>query len=102
MISLCVLRPLDFAQHVSFENADIGQCPSLEPEARPPEDEDKPIHSTVLIQPETDGEKEKPGTPPDKASPPPPTPSLASALVSTDHFTQGKLESFSYKAKIKN
>ncbi|EOB08656.1 Laminin subunit alpha-2, partial [Anas platyrhynchos] len=74
--------PLDFAQHVSFENADIGQCPSLEPEARPPEDEDKPIHSTVLIQPETDGEKEKPGTPPDKASPPPPTPSLASALDS--------------------
>uniref|UniRef100_A0A8B9UA09 Laminin subunit alpha-2 n=1 Tax=Anas zonorhyncha TaxID=75864 RepID=A0A8B9UA09_9AVES len=60
--------PLDFAQHVSFENADIGQCPSLEPEARPPEDEDKPIHSTVLIQPETDGEKEKPGTPPDKDS----------------------------------
>ncbi|XP_068533568.1 laminin subunit alpha-2 isoform X1 [Anas acuta] len=74
--------PLDFAQHVSFENADIGQCPSLEPEARPPEDEDKPIHSTVLIQPEPDGEKEKPGMPPDKASPPPPTPSLASALDS--------------------
>uniref|UniRef100_A0A8B9EMM7 Laminin subunit alpha-2 n=1 Tax=Anser cygnoides TaxID=8845 RepID=A0A8B9EMM7_ANSCY len=74
--------PMDFAQAVSFENADIGQCPSLEPEVRPPEDEDKPTHSTVLIQPEPDGEKEKPGTPPDKASPPPPTPSLASALDS--------------------
>lgn len=85
---------MDFAQAVSFENADIGQCPSLEPEVRPPEDEDKPTHSTVLIQPEPDGEKEKPGTPPDKASPPPPTPSLASALVSTDHFTQVKLEKF--------
>ncbi|KAM9261102.1 laminin subunit alpha-2 [Cariama cristata] len=74
--------PMDFAQPVSFENADIGQCPSLEPEVRPPEDEDKPIHTTVLIQPEpdTNGEKERPRTPP--ASPPPPTPSLSSALDS--------------------
>uniref|UniRef100_A0A663M1U5 Laminin subunit alpha-2 n=1 Tax=Athene cunicularia TaxID=194338 RepID=A0A663M1U5_ATHCN len=63
--------PMDFAQPVSFENADIGQCPSLEPEVRPPEDEDKPIHTTVLIQPEpdTNGEKESPRTTP--ASPPP-------------------------------
>ncbi|XP_050565519.1 laminin subunit alpha-2 [Cygnus atratus] len=76
--------PMDFAQSVSFENADIGQCPSLEPEVRPPEDEDKPIHSTVLIQPEPDGEKEKPGTPPDKTSPPPPTPSLASDSCAAD------------------
>uniref|UniRef100_A0A8C3JKK0 Laminin subunit alpha-2 n=1 Tax=Calidris pygmaea TaxID=425635 RepID=A0A8C3JKK0_9CHAR len=37
--------PMDFAQPVSFENADIGRCPSLEPEVRPPEDEDKPIHT---------------------------------------------------------
>ncbi|NXI45933.1 LAMA2 protein, partial [Galbula dea] len=74
--------PMDFAQPVSFENADIGQCPSLEPEVRPPEDEDKPIHTTVLIQPEavTDGERERPRTTP--ASPPPPTPSLSSALDS--------------------
>ncbi|NXJ43448.1 LAMA2 protein, partial [Ciconia maguari] len=74
--------PMDFAQPVSFENADIGQCPSLEPEVRPPEDEDKPIHTTVLIQPEPDthGEKERPRTTP--ASPPPPTPSLSSALDS--------------------
>ncbi|NXI71600.1 LAMA2 protein, partial [Anseranas semipalmata] len=74
--------PMDFAQPVSFENADIGRCPSLEPEVRPPEDEDKPIHSTVLIQPEPDVEKEKPGMPPARASPPPPTPSLSSALDS--------------------
>ncbi|KFP20583.1 Laminin subunit alpha-2, partial [Egretta garzetta] len=70
--------PMDFAQPVSFENADIGRCPSLEPEVRPPEDEDKPIHTTVLIQPEpdTNGEKEGP------TSPPPPTPSVSSALDS--------------------
>ncbi|NWW94726.1 LAMA2 protein, partial [Rhynochetos jubatus] len=74
--------PMDFAQPVSFENADIGRCPSLEPEVRPPEDEDKPIQTTVLIQPEpdTNGEKERPGATP--ASPPPPTPSLSSALGS--------------------
>ncbi|XP_072711933.1 laminin subunit alpha-2 [Ciconia boyciana] len=76
--------PMDFAQPVSFENADIGQCPSLEPEVRPPEDEDKPIHTTVLIQPEpdTNGEKERPRTTP--ASPPPPTPSLSSDSCAAD------------------
>ncbi|KAM9241384.1 laminin subunit alpha-2 [Leptosomus discolor] len=70
--------PMDFAQPVSFENADIGRCPSLEPEVRPPEDEDKPIHTTVLIQPEPDINGEKERVPP--ASPPPPTPSLSPAL----------------------
>uniref|UniRef100_A0A8C0EGH7 Basement membrane-specific heparan sulfate proteoglycan core protein n=1 Tax=Bubo bubo TaxID=30461 RepID=A0A8C0EGH7_BUBBB len=76
--------PMDFAQPVSFENADIGQCPSLEPEVRPLEDEDKPIHTTVLIQPEpdTNGEKERPRTTP--ASPPPPTPSLSSDSCAAD------------------
>ncbi|XP_065536989.1 laminin subunit alpha-2 isoform X6 [Lathamus discolor] len=74
--------PMDFAQPVSFENADIGRCPSLEPEVRPPEDEDKPIHTTVLIQPEpdTNGEKERPGTL--SASLPPPLPSLPAAFDS--------------------
>ncbi|KFQ08655.1 Laminin subunit alpha-2, partial [Leptosomus discolor] len=72
--------PMDFAQPVSFENADIGRCPSLEPEVRPPEDEDKPIHTTVLIQPEPDINGEKERVPP--ASPPPPTPSLSPALDS--------------------
>ncbi|NXI53031.1 LAMA2 protein, partial [Chloroceryle aenea] len=74
--------PMDFAQPVSFENADIGRCPSLEPEVRPPEDEDKPIHATVLVQPEpdTNGEKERPRTTP--ASPPPSISSLPSSLVS--------------------
>ncbi|NXM68933.1 LAMA2 protein, partial [Serilophus lunatus] len=71
--------PMDFAQPVSFENADIGRCPTLEPEVRPPEDEDKPTRATVLIQPEPDsnGEKEGPRIPP---ASPPPTPSLSSAL----------------------
>ncbi|KFV50912.1 Laminin subunit alpha-2, partial [Tyto alba] len=74
--------PMDFAQPVSFENADIGRCPSLEPEVRPPEDEDKPIHTAVLIQPEpdTNGKEERPRTTP--ASPPSPTPSLPLALDS--------------------
>ena len=91
---------MDFAQPVSFENADIGQCPSLEPEVRPPDDEDKPIHTTVLIQPEADtnGEKERPRTTP--ASPPPPTPSLSSARVSVDRFTQVKFEKFLFPCKI--
>lgn len=91
---------MDFAQPVSFENADIGRCPSLEPEVRPPEDEDKPVHATVLIQPEpdTNGDKERPETPP--GSPPPPTPSLSSALVSVDHFTQVKFEKLLFQGKI--
>ncbi|NWV29350.1 LAMA2 protein, partial [Origma solitaria] len=73
--------PMDFAQPVSFENADIGRCPTLEPEVRPPEDEDKPTRATVLVQPEpvTDGEEEGPRIPP---ASPPPTPSLLPALGS--------------------
>ncbi|NXF09299.1 LAMA2 protein, partial [Smithornis capensis] len=73
--------PMDFAQPVSFENADIGRCPTLEPEVKPPEGEDKPTHATVLIQPEpdTNGEKEGARVPP---ASPPPTPSLSSALDS--------------------
>ncbi|KAF4796257.1 Laminin subunit alpha-2 [Turdus rufiventris] len=73
--------PMDFAQPVSFENADIGRCPTLEPEVRPTEDEDKPTRATVLVQPEpeTNGEKEGPRIPPTS---PPPTPSLSSALDS--------------------
>ncbi|NXS34932.1 LAMA2 protein, partial [Pomatostomus ruficeps] len=73
--------PMDFAQPVSFENADIGRCPTLETEVRPLEDEDKPTRATVLVQPgpDTNGEKEGPRIPP---ASPPPTPSLTSALGS--------------------
>lgn len=92
--SLCVLSPMDFAQPVSFENADIGHCPSLEPEVRPPEDDDKPIHTAVLIQPEPDANGEKEGLRTTPASPPAPEPSLPSALVRVDHFTQVKFEKF--------
>ncbi|NWZ99333.1 LAMA2 protein, partial [Nesospiza acunhae] len=70
--------PMDFAQPVSFENADIGRCPTLEPEVRPTEDEDKPARATVLVQPEPDTNGEKEGPP----ASPPPTPSLSSALGS--------------------
>ncbi|NXY90099.1 LAMA2 protein, partial [Alcedo cyanopectus] len=79
--------PMDFAQPVSFENADIGRCPSLEPEVRPPEEEDKPVHVTVIIQPESDtnGEKERPRT---TASPPPSVSS--SSLVSDSLATEMK------------
>ncbi|NXW31629.1 LAMA2 protein, partial [Phaetusa simplex] len=79
--------PMDFAQPVSFENADIGQCPSLEPEVRPPEDEYKPIHTTVLIRPESDtnGEKERPRTTPASPSPPPSlSPALDSCAADTE------------------
>ncbi|NXA89607.1 LAMA2 protein, partial [Melanocharis versteri] len=73
--------PMDFAQPVSFENADIGRCPTLEPEVRPPEEEDKPTRATVLVQPEpdTNGEEEGPRIPP---ASPPPTPPLLPALGS--------------------
>ncbi|NXD23795.1 LAMA2 protein, partial [Spelaeornis formosus] len=73
--------PMDFGQPVSFENADIGRCPTLEPEVRAPEDEYEPTHATVLVQPEpdTNGEKEGPRIP---SASPPPTPSLSSALGS--------------------
>ncbi|NXA35500.1 LAMA2 protein, partial [Eudromia elegans] len=74
--------PMDFAQAVSFENADIGQCPSLEPEVRPPQEDDKPTHSTVVIQPTPDahGETESPRTPPPGIPPPLATPPQTSAL----------------------
>ncbi|XP_062428551.1 laminin subunit alpha-2 isoform X5 [Rhea pennata] len=76
--------PMDFAQPVSFENADIGQCPSLEPEARPPEEEDKPVYTTALVQLELDAyrEKESPRTTPPTVSPPSATPFPTSALDS--------------------
>lgn len=90
---------MDFAQPVSFENADIGRCPTLEPEVRLPDDEDKPTRATVLVQPEpdTNGEKEGPRTPP---AFPPPTPSLPSALVSINHFRQVEFEEFLFPGKI--
>ncbi|XP_066470578.1 laminin subunit alpha-2 isoform X3 [Tiliqua scincoides] len=58
--------PVDFAQPVSFENADIGHCPDLGPETEhEKEDEDR---SSVVIHPEPDS-KEKPAS---ATSPPPP------------------------------
>ncbi|NWY65507.1 LAMA2 protein, partial [Erithacus rubecula] len=75
--------PMDFAQPVSFENADIGRCPTLEPEVRPAEDEDKPTRASVLVQPEpeTNGEKERPRIPPASPSPIPPLSALGSLVA---------------------
>ncbi|XP_067402829.1 laminin subunit alpha-2 isoform X2 [Emydura macquarii macquarii] len=84
--------PMDFAEPVSFKNADIGHCPTLEPEARPPEgeDEDEATHATVLITPEPDAKEEKESTtttprfsfsPP---PPPPPTPAHDSCAADTE------------------
>lgn len=77
-ISLCPSRPVDFAQPVSFENADIGHCPDLGPEPEhEKEDEDR---ASVMIHPEPDF-KEKLAS---ATSPPPPPlpPSHVSVLCS--------------------
>ncbi|XP_060609318.2 laminin subunit alpha-2 isoform X3 [Anolis sagrei] len=50
--------PVDFAQPVSFENADIGQCPDSGP-PREKEDEDEVSRATVVIHPEPDTEEKK-------------------------------------------
>lgn len=47
----CPLRPMDFAQPVSFENAEIGRCPILDPDSILEEDKDV-SQSIVLPQPE--------------------------------------------------
>ncbi|KAH0622296.1 hypothetical protein JD844_024475 [Phrynosoma platyrhinos] len=80
--------PIDFAQPVSFENADIGQCPDSGP-PHEKEDEDENSRTTILIQPELDiHEKEASSTFP----PPPPLPpfpvllaaEMKSASISVD------------------
>ena len=55
---------MDFAQPVSFKNADIGRCAHQ----KPPEDEDGVVPAETIVQPE-------PG--PTPAFPVPPTPVLA-------------------------
>ncbi|XP_067402830.1 laminin subunit alpha-2 isoform X3 [Emydura macquarii macquarii] len=82
--------PMDFAEPVSFKNADIGHCPTLEPEARPPEgeDEDEATHATVLITPEPDAKEEKESTTTTPrfsfSPPPPPPPTPAHDLLATE------------------
>uniref|UniRef100_A0A8D0L6L7 Laminin subunit alpha-2 n=1 Tax=Sphenodon punctatus TaxID=8508 RepID=A0A8D0L6L7_SPHPU len=76
--------PMDFAQPVSFKNADIGQCPTLEPESRPLPKEGDEDKATVLIQPEPDTKVDKESTTvsPGLSSPPPPPPPLPPSQVS--------------------
>ncbi|XP_074846691.1 laminin subunit alpha-2 isoform X2 [Carettochelys insculpta] len=71
--------PMDFAQPVSFKNAEIGQCSTLEPEARLPEGEDEKeaTKASVVIQPEPEAKEAKESTTPTpkfSSSPPPPSP----------------------------
>ncbi|XP_053879086.1 laminin subunit alpha-2 isoform X6 [Malaclemys terrapin pileata] len=88
--------PMDFAQPVSFKNADIGQCHTLEPETRLPEGEDEATPASVLIQPESDGKEEKESTtatprfsfsPPPPPSPSPPTRDLFATEVKSASIT---------------
>ncbi|KAM6465704.1 laminin subunit alpha-2 isoform 3-T3 [Liasis olivaceus] len=62
--------PMDFAQAVSFENADIGQCPDLGP-LHEKEDEDQTSRTTVHPKPEKEDKKASTTSPP-----PPPFPPL--------------------------
>ncbi|XP_072852967.2 laminin subunit alpha-2 [Pogona vitticeps] len=66
--------PMDFARPVSFENADIGQCPDL---AAPHEKEGEDEVST----PEPDMEEKKASEPSTPSPPFPPSPDLLAAEV---------------------
>ncbi|KAM6465703.1 laminin subunit alpha-2 isoform 2-T2 [Liasis olivaceus] len=67
--------PMDFAQAVSFENADIGQCPDLGP-LHEKEDEDQTSRTTVHPKPEKEDKKASTTSPP-----PPPFPPLPELLA---------------------
>lgn len=74
---------MDFAQPVSFENADIGQCPEIGLVAAPlpeKEDEDKNSRATVLIHPEPDTKEKK------ESATSPPLPPLPPSHVSASCF----------------
>ncbi|XP_062834900.1 LOW QUALITY PROTEIN: laminin subunit alpha-2 [Anolis carolinensis] len=72
--------PVDFAQPVSFENADIGQCPDSGP-PREKEDEDEASRATVVIHPEPDAEEMKASATSPPPLPFPPLPDLLAAEV---------------------
>ncbi|XP_060609321.2 laminin subunit alpha-2 isoform X5 [Anolis sagrei] len=72
--------PVDFAQPVSFENADIGQCPDSGP-PREKEDEDEVSRATVVIHPEPDTEEKKASATSAPPLPFPPLPDLLAAEV---------------------
>lgn len=68
LVLLCFHSPMDFAQSVAFENADIGQCPDLGPHHER-EDEEQTPETTSRPEPEN-GERKASTTSP----PPPPLP----------------------------
>ncbi|KAL7987770.1 hypothetical protein Chor_006689 [Crotalus horridus] len=69
--------PMDFAQSVGFENADIGQCPDLGP-PHEKEDEDQTPQTTDHPETEKDGKKANTTSPP-----PPPFPPLPVSVFVT-------------------
>lgn len=46
---VCPDRPIDFAQPVSFENADIGRCPTLVPDSTLEEDKEKNVTQALVL-----------------------------------------------------
>nr|DBA26649.1 TPA: hypothetical protein GDO54_010888 [Pyxicephalus adspersus] len=55
--------PIDFAQPVSFENADIGRCPTLVPDSILEEDKEKNVTQPIVLpQPEATTSPKEPET----------------------------------------
>ncbi|XP_053142140.1 laminin subunit alpha-2 isoform X3 [Hemicordylus capensis] len=84
--------PMDFAQPVSFENADIGQCPDLGPEGGPPHEKEDEDRTTGLIPPQPDITEKKENAISPSPPPPPLPPShdllaaeVKSATISADY-----------------
>ncbi|XP_060095142.1 laminin subunit alpha-2 isoform X2 [Heteronotia binoei] len=77
--------PMDFAQPVSFENADIGQCPDQGP--LPEKEEDKISRTTDLVHPESDAKEKKEIATPPPLPPLPPSHDLLAAEVKSAHIS---------------
>lgn len=89
LIALPSLSLSDFSQPVSFENAEIGQCPNLAPAPPPlplPEDE----------EPEKEKEETKPVSPPLTPAPVSPPPELPAVSGLNEHGKTSKLISCMY------
>ncbi|XP_026197124.1 laminin subunit alpha-2 isoform X3 [Anabas testudineus] len=91
--------PSDFSQPVSFENAEIGQCPNLAPPPPPPPlpDEKEPEKESKPVSPSlTPAPVSPPPEPPAEATPPAPpavTPTAAPAPPTAKQETSADLDS---------
>ncbi|XP_075453399.1 laminin subunit alpha-2 isoform X2 [Ascaphus truei] len=83
--------PMDFAQHVSFENADIGQCPTLLPDrSHHVEEGDRDRNATqalVLPKPGLEEDKVDSTTSPKSFPPLPPIPPTGACAADTEPVT---------------